>query len=266
MLKFFVPSLIACVCSIHPALAACSYPLDATPQDYDDLATFPFVKNAAQSVTAQIQASPSFDINYTALSHQVAQDTLASKGPFGDIAIPSTGKIALEMAQNIPLPMPTSPGAIWAFPQVLLDIGTKNPNGLENYILVTFTMIYGGLAPQPPAQMIVSVQGTGEGLSTTVQKIPLTLPLSDYRFGLYLNQDTRKIGVTANGTDYGYFSHRLYRQHISKVAVKLGLSEGKIQDTDPIVGKTVSFSLITDASLMSHTYPKGTTDMCGSVI
>lgn len=266
MLKILVPSFIACVCSINPALAACNYPLDAIPQDYDDLATFPFVNNASQTVTAQIQASPSFDINYTALSHQVAQDTLASQGPFGDMAIPSTGIVALEMAQSIPAPTPTAPGAIWSYPQVLLDLGTKNPKGMENYILVTFTMINGGMAPQPQTKMIVSIQGTGERDSATAQIIPLTLPMSNYRFGLYLNQDRKKIGIAVNGTDYGYFSHPLFTQHISKIAVKLGLSEGKVQETDPIVGKAVSFSLITDASLMSHTYPKGTTDMCGTVI
>lgn len=266
MLKILVPSLIACVCSVNSAFAACHYPLDATPQDYDDLATFPFIKNTDQTVTAQIQASPSFEINYTALSHQVAQDTLASKGPFGDMLIPSTGIVALEMAQSMPLPTPTAPGAIWSFPQVLLDLGTQNPKGFENYILVTFTMINGGMAPQPSPQLIVSAQGTGERFATTVQKIPLTLPLSNYRFGLYLNQDRKKIGVTVNGTDYGYFSHTLFTRHISKVAVKLGLSEGKIQATDPIVGKTIDFSLITDASQMSHTYPKGAMDMCGTVI
>ncbi len=266
MLKILVPSLIACACSISSALAACNYPLDAIREDYDDLATFPFVKNIAQTVTAQIQASPSFEINYTALSHQVAQDTLASKGPFGDIAIPSTGIVVLEMTQSIPAPTPTAPGAIWSYPQVLLDLGTQNPKGFENYILVTFTIINGGMAPQPRPQLIVSAQGTGERFATTVQKIPLTLPLSNYRFGLYLNQDRKKIGVAVNGTDYGYFSHTLFTRHISKIAVKLGLSEGKIQATDPIVGKTIDFSLITDASLMSHIYPKGTMDMCGTVI
>ncbi len=266
MLKFFVPSLFVCACSISSAFAACNYPLNATSQDYDDLATFPFVKNIDQTVTAQIQASPSFEINYTALSHKVAEDTLASKGPFGDIQIPSTGIVALEMTQSMPLPTPTAPGAIWSSPQVLLDLGTQNPKGFENYILVTFTIINGGMTPQPRPQMIVSVQGTGERFSTTAQIIPLTLPLSNYRFGLYLNQDRKKIGVTANGTDYGYFSHTLFTRHISKVAIKLGLSEGKIQATDTIVGKTIDFSLITDASLMSHIYPKGTMDMCGAVI
>lgn len=266
MLKILAPSLIACACSISSAFAACSYPLDATIQDYDALATLPFTTNAAQKVTAQIQALPSSEIHYTALSHQVALDTLAPKGPFGDMAVPSTGIFALEMAQSVPVPIPTAPGAIWSFPQVLLDLGTKNPQGIENYILVTFAFIEGGDAPQPPTQLIVFVQGTGESTPTTAQKIPLALPISNYRFGLYLNQDSRKIGVSINGTDYGSFSHSLYTQHISKVAVKLGLSEGKIQTTDPVVGKMISFSLITDANLMSHAYPKGTTDMCGNII
>jgi len=266
MSKFLVPSLIAGLCSIHTAFAACSYPLDATPQDYEQLAIAPFTQNITQTVSALISASPSSQTNFTALSHQVAQDMFAAKGPFGDMEIPSTGIVALEMAQSIPLPSPTAPGAIWSSPQVLLDLGTQNPKGFENYILVTFTIINGGMAPQPLPQLIISAQGTGERTATTVQKIPLTLPLSNYRFGLYINQDLKKIGVAVNGTDYGYFSHTLFTRHISKVAVKLGLSEGKIQATDPIVGKTIDFSLITDASQMSHTYPKGAMDMCRTVI
>jgi hypothetical protein len=136
----------------------------------------------------------------------------------------------------------------------------------ENYIIVTFTTIIGGTDPQPAPQMIISVQGTGESSATSVQKIPLTLPLSNYRFGVYFNQNTKKIGVSVNGTDYGYFSHRLFTQHISKVAIKLGLSEGKVQMLDPIIGKSIGFSLNTDASKMSHAYPKGTTDICGNTI
>ena len=253
MLKIILPSVIFVCTSIPSAFAACSYPLDTTISDYAPLPSpmkaFPVI--SGQSASAQVIAS---QVNFWVAMSNSLTNAVQNSDPVGDVTVPTSGVFVVEA--NLSMPSVPSAGVIALEPQVILDFGTVYPNGNEKTLILYPEVVANSSTPN---FIFATSESSGNLLS-----IPLTAPYSNIRVGVYVNQNTKQIGVTVNGTNYGYLAN--YAAPIVKAAFNLQGVETGIQQGDTVVGTTIGGTLITDASLISNIYPSGATDICGSVI
>ena len=98
-----------------------------------------------------------------------------------------------------------------------------------------------------------------------VQKFPVTGSTNGYqRFGFYVNQDTKKVGLIVNGVNKGYIES--FTNKPSAISFQMGSGYTRLAQNSPVLNQEVSIELITDKNQFQFTYPTGTKDICGNVI
>lgn len=88
--------------------------------------------------------------------------------------------------------------------------------------------------------------------------------LNSFRLGVYINKQTKQIGLIVNGQNQGY----LWNINGSYQNLEFALiSEYKnfLSDSSNL-GKEISIEVISDHSSLQYAYPTGTTDICGNTI
>lgn len=101
--------------------------------------------------------------------------------------------------------------------------------------------------------------------ATGMIELPLTSTTDGYqKIGIYVNQDTKQVGVIYNGVNKGYVSTNPSK--INSLAFTNGMAYYGTDSTSPNIGKVHSVELITDKNQFQFTYPTGTKDICGNVI
>ncbi|OTG67668.1 DUF4882 family protein [Acinetobacter silvestris] len=94
-------------------------------------------------------------------------------------------------------------------------------------------------------------------------KVPVTSTSDGYQqIGIYINQNTKQMGVIYNGVNKGYIS--THPQKIANLSFEMNMSSYGVEATSPNIGKDLSVDLITDKSKFSFIYPVGTKDICNN--
>ncbi|MDP2227234.1 MAG: DUF4882 family protein [Moraxellaceae bacterium] len=233
------------------ANCSCQYPLDATQEQYTPLTYPPFTSISGQTASYSIHDTASIEKHFIAASNKFV--TAALDGQQGDIALPSSGIVAFEMR-------------IDSFvPQTPESVGNQN----------LFVM----LASAPITYRFRVIVAAFSGANNTAITIPYTeqygagsfgngaltnLPLPPgYKVGIYINMNTRMIGYTLNGVDQGY--HGALPPEVTHIGLILG-ADSRATNTEPMLGNSITSTLITDAAQMTEPFPTNSKDICGKVI
>lgn len=276
MKKYLLAAAISSLASTASAL--CTYPLDATPEQYAYMSPqVPFPSVNFQSVEYVAQSTVDGTGNLRVVNYQALSDTMmdaaiasASTGlPGGDITLPTSGIVAFEW-QADHFPASEADGA-----NLYLSAGFASSNapqvlsggndGLSVSILLGNTNYGQGTF----ATAIAAARNAGVLHWGGHGTHDVTLPLSaNYRIGIYLNMNTRQVGYTLNGVDHGYLQDEqggafLIPSGVSSIG--LGFSGVmQVMDNNPLAGTPVGGTLITDKSQFTQPFPAGTTDICNS--
>jgi hypothetical protein len=260
------------------ASALCTYPLDATPAQISSAGLTPFPYVNFQSVEYTSASTIDTNGNLGVINYQALSDTgfaalvqSATTGlPNGDVTLPAAGIVAFEMAVD------RFPAAQSTEASNYLSVGFTSTHDLfatgsggQDGVAVNVVLVNSGWAPGSFAQPIGG-SATGGALAwTSSSPVPLALPLpATYRVGVYLNMNTRQVGYTLNGVDYGYLQNEgggSFQLPAGVQAISLGLN-GILQSTaeSPLIGTPVGGTLVTDQSQFTQPFPAGTTDICSA--
>ncbi|WP_335951386.1 DUF4882 family protein [Acinetobacter beijerinckii] len=278
----------------------CQYNFDATQEDYDNLwnnqnsdyliGLFPAINGQKFSLTV---APPYFSINDPEYSNFKYFDLLATSRkrlkkssddeefspPFldnlGDLPLPNTGILALEMQMDIPA-APLN-GGYYGEPGSSY-ISHINFNGItENgYVVKSGYSFRAGTADpdfgeNPPSILfMLGYQGSDSTKysSTVYYYNELKEYQSKYhRLGIYINQNTKQVGFIVNGVDQGY--QGTLPASLKNIGFDIRSWVGSDEDgkfSDKLAGLEFSSELITDRNAFQFNYPQGTTDICGNAI
>lgn len=277
MKKYLLAAVIAAMAA--PASALCTYPLDATPEQYDSANITPFPTINFQSVeyvsNSTVDTNGNLQIiNYFALSDSgfaSLVDSATTGLPSGDITLPASGIVAFEMAvDHFPAIQSTEANNY-------LSVGFTSTHDLfagqtsgQDGVAVNVVLVNSGWSPGS-FSTVVGGNTTGGTLTWASDggTVPLTLPLpATYRVGIYLNMNTRQVGYTLNGIDRGYLQNEgggAFLLPAGVQAISLGMN-GILQSTaaSPLQGTPVGGTLVTDRSQFTQPFPAGTTDVCSA--
>lgn len=252
-----IGSAVFSVFFAQPSIAApscgCTYPLDASAAQYSAFGVAPFPTISGQTTIHNvIDTGGSSPAEYYAFSSSAV--TAISGGQQGDITLPSSGVVAFEL--EISDYLSTNPSDSYD-EGITLQIRT----GTNVIAAVAHQAVhppyYAG-----PRTVAVLVDG---GIELVREETGTALPLSDtFRYGIYFNMDTLKMGYTINGVDKGYLSGNI-PSGVNKVAISVVGSSDAIS-TENVLGELIRTSLITDASVMNQPYPSDAKDICGNSI
>ncbi|MFW1952960.1 DUF4882 family protein [Acinetobacter beijerinckii] len=278
----------------------CQYNFDAIQQDYDGLwnnqysdyliGLFPISNGQKFSFTV---APPYFSnsdpeygtfnyLQYLAASKkrlQTSGDDRRFIPPFldslGDLALPNTGILALEMQLDIPA-SPLS-GGYYGEPgsSYLADI---NFNGItENGYIVRsgYSFMAGTADPDfgenPPAVFYSldyqNSDGTEYNAVVNYYNKMTEYQSKYHRLGVYINQNTKQVGFIVNGVDQGY--QGTLPAPLKNIGFDIRSWVGSDKDgkfSDKLAGLEFSSELITDRNALQFSYPQGATDICGNEI
>ncbi|VXA57510.1 conserved exported hypothetical protein [Acinetobacter proteolyticus] len=259
MKKLIIGTLIS-VSTIGSAFAACTYNLDATPAEIYALpstiptAKFPTITNQKSSFLIPSFQSTSNTVQmYVGTSSAVAQSTAANnQNVISDKNIGVSGEYAFEFLIDNFINTPiTTDGYISLGQSFILSDTNKT-------IKVGFVNLVND--PRNGINLIVSFS-KNDGSGETSQSYPVSsIPASGLRVGLFINQNSKQIGLNLNGVNKGYidsFSGTPSRIGYLTYGVAMGF-----KGSDPNIGKTISGELITDKSKIALTYAAGTKDIC----
>lgn len=268
------------------AIAACPYTLNSTSSDVAfESSSVAFSTQSGQSAGYTLAGGYTPYLATTHAGGASVGTASSSGGNLGDITLPSTGIVAVELKIN-------------SFPSIAPSGGTP-PSG-TNYIglylmggSVSLTgtpvvhdfrmsVVLNNLNPyySPPtytagrgvrALVGYTSHSTGAGPIVGTQTVGATFPPGpSFRLGLYLDMDAKRVGYIADGIDHGYMNDSnnvpfdISNLHTALVGI-IG-QEGWIDSADPIIGQSASATLVTDASLMVGPFPAGAKDICGNTI
>lgn len=237
--------------------SACSYNFDATQQDLQSANTniFPVISNGKVSYTTVLS-----DKVYMALSKNIANLISGENDPGsalllvnGDKTITSNGIQAFEF--KFQLPQIIANGTMLnAFP---ILAGGKMENGNNFFIMISYQKL------GSTNSFYVTTRDMGEnGLGPTLQFQPQNTLDGYQNIGIYLNQNTRQIGVTFDGINQGYsysYPSKLQNMYFTIASNYSGM-------TNIDVNKEFSVELLTEAAKITQSYPTGTKDICGNTI
>lgn len=241
----------------QPSTAApscgCTYPLDATAAQYSAFGATPFPTISGQTTMHHVIDTAGGPLTqYHAFSSSAA--TAVSGGQQGDITLPSSGIIAFEI--EISDYLSTNPSDSYD-EGITLQIRT----GIDVLAAVGHQAVHPPYYAGPRTIAVLLNGATAVGSEET----GTALPLSDsFRYGIYFNMDTLKMGYTINGVDKGYLAGNI-PSGISKVAIAV-VGTTYAPSTEVLLGELVRTSLVTDASVMNQPYPSGAMDICGNSI
>ncbi|MDR3027254.1 MAG: DUF4882 domain-containing protein [Acinetobacter sp.] len=249
--------------------SACTYNFDATNSQISNLGAVPFTNNSGQIVSANVTSDKKM---YLTSSAEGLNGYLTNSGT-GDKTLPSSGILAFEVAIPKFILSKPSNGEVEAdiilfskdsvnqgvlSGMIYLHSGYNNVSGYSENARVggflgggSYTMNNGQMTINNPS---VSLPFTGA-----------TLPLnSNYRVGIYLNQNSKQLGLIINGVNKGYVFN--YEKSLLNLGVILGLTTARLTPSDNVLNQEVKLSLVTDKNEFQFTYPTGTKDICGNTI
>ncbi len=272
MKKYLISTALMSVLATGQAMAVCTFALDATNGQINSVGYQPFTIKIDQRVRSPIAASTS-TIQYAASSQALLNNYL-SGSQSGDKILPTTGVVAVEYrVPYFPSTKPVNNGEVGSNIMILSD-DTTDQVGLAASLYVHSG--YNGISAYPEsARMAGYIAGGSYTLvngspqpsqpNKVLTPIALTLPLStNFRIGVYLNQDTKQLGLIVNGINQGYVFN--YDKPLKNIGFIVGSLRSSIDTTDPVVGSYAGGALITDAADMSYSYPSGAKDICGNTI
>lgn len=249
--------------------SACSYNLDANSSQISNLGAVPFTNRLEQTVSDNVTSAKNM---YMAASSGGLNGYLMNNGT-GDKILPSSGILAFEV--EIPkfiLSKPTNG-------EVEVDIMLFSKDSVNQGVLSGLIYLHSGYNNVSVYSENARVGGFLGGGSYTMNNgqmiinnpsvtLPFTgaaLPLnSNYRVGIYLNQNSKQLGLIVNGVNKGYVFN--YEKSLLNLGVILGLTTARLTTTDNVLNQEVKLSLITDKNELQFTYPTGTKDICGNTI
>ena len=272
MKKYVIATTLLSLLTAAPAMAACTYALDATNSQISSAGAQPFTIKIDQRVRSPITASTGA-VHYMA-SSQAMLGSFLSGSLVGDKTLPTTGVVAMEYrVPYFPSTKPVNNGELDSN-IILLSQDTTDQVMLAASLYVHSG--YNGVAAYPESARVggyiaggsyTVVNGSSQPNQPTtfLPTIAQTLPLStNFRIGIYLNQDSKQLGLIVNGVNQGYVF--TYDKPLKNIGFIIGSTRAKIDATDPVVGSYAGGALITDAADMAYSYPSGAKDMCGNTI
>lgn len=255
-----------------PALAVCTYPLDATQQQLAGHPltaswTVPQVTGQAMEFLVQQTLPGAYLRNYAAFSASgidALTTSYASGLPGGDVTLPASGIVAMEMrVDNFPA-QPMTAGRVWLSMGMITGNWYQNVTQLPSDALQYNIVLSNSNVTPSPGNLFIVAESISNGVRTNgYQEIPVTLPLpANTKVGLYLNMDTRQMGMTAGGVDLGYILP--IPAAVNSVSLNLGGMLIAVGSPEAQIGAPVGGTLITDAALFTEPFPAGVKDFCGN--
>lgn len=266
MKKYVITSALLAIVAAGQAMAACLYTLDATNSQINSIGAQPFNIKVDQRVRSPIAASTG-TLHY-AVGSQAMIGNILSGSLQGDKTIPTTGIVAFEYrVPYFPSTKPVDNGANEQGGEIDSRISIMSYDAVDDAKLSAIFYVHSGkngIASYPESARAGGTISSG-GALTTVPTTPLSLPLStNFRVGVYLNQDTKQLGLILNGINQGYVFN--YDKALKNIGFLISSTRSHINATDPVVGAYAGGALITDAADISYSYPSGAKDICGNTI
>lgn len=238
--------------------SACTYNFDATQaqitQAFNGASRFSDVNNSKVGFNFTPSTN---DIVYAAFSSTFANALSQSRKSFwqttGDQLIQTTGILAFEFKIKVPN---------YTLPQgetlILFPIGVSGTtSGNQN----AFMIMQGNNNNDSTAFHIAA---GAYGSAQSVIEPLVTTPSGFQKFGFYINQDTKQIGLTVNGINKGYIG--TYSTPATNFAADFTALIKPLATNASVLGQNVSFELITDRNNLTEPFPLGAKDICGNVI
>ena len=103
-----------------------------------------------------------------------------------------------------------------------------------------------------------------DGANQIVHKYPVASLGSGFRVGMFVNQNSKQIGLNVNGINKGYISS--FMGTPNKIGfITTGVTTS-IPNNDPNIGQAISGELVTDSNQIGLNYSVGIKDICGNTI
>lgn len=268
MKKYMLAAALAALAT--PAFATCPYPLDATAAQYAQTPYTPFPTITYQS--AEYLAAPTDTggylsvVNYGAFSAAGLAAAIQAGGlqPAGDVTLPASGIIAFEFnVDHFPATADTTSN-------VYIGGGFFSGNDLLNPSSgdgISFDLVFAASGWGSLTGVVAASRNNGVITWAAGPVTPLVLPLpANTRVGIYINLNTRQVGYTINGTDFGYLQAEgggafTIPATVTSVALALnGIMQ--VESGSPQIGQPVGATLVTDRAAFTQPFPAGTTDIC----
>lgn len=240
--------------------SACTYNFDANQaqitQAFNGASKFPNVNSSK----VDFSFTPSTNDNvYVAFSSTFANALSQSKKSFwqttGDKLIPTTGILAFEFKIKVPTYTLAQGETLIFFP-----IGVSGTTaGNQNAFMI---MIMQGNNNDDSTAFHIAAGAYGS--AAPVIEPLVTTPSGFQKFGFYINQDTKQIGLTVNGVNKGYIG--TYSVPATNFAADFTALVKPLATNASVLGQNVSLELITDRNNLTEPFPLGAKDICGNVI
>lgn len=237
--------------------SACVYNLNATSQQIaslsTDLTTTKFPSVVQQEVGYTIYHNEN-DL-YNLKNYGAASSTFIQSNPIGDLTIGNTGNYALEYKiNNFYTSLITNDDYFsHGFAINLTDMSSVRKIGAMKLVNDS-----SGL------NLNFFIQDMG-GSNTVFFKYPISNTVSlPFRFGLYINQNSKQIGFNVNGVDKGYLTN--FTGNVSRVGLTPLSWQARVNANAPMIGHQIKGELIMDRTKYGLNYALGTKDLCGNAI
>ncbi|NNP75565.1 DUF4882 domain-containing protein [Acinetobacter sp. Ac_3412] len=254
MKKIILGTLISAV-SISSTFAACTYNFDATQAQittaFAGFQKFPAISGQKTSFTVAATAENSQQMFIAANGNAISGQNNGSN-------VPQSGIFAYEYKVKVPTILLTNNEQIFMYPNYA---DAYYSNGKGQIVALYANHLQGSTTPN---KVMFAVGSTVDG-ATGMIELPVTSTSDGYQnIGIYVNQDTKQVGVIFNGVNKGYVSTNPNK--IISLAFTNGMAYYGIDSTSPNIGNVYSIELITDSTKLTQTYPTGTKDICGNTI
>ncbi|EPG37856.1 DUF4882 family protein [Acinetobacter colistiniresistens] len=256
--------ILGSLLSIGSASGACRYDLDATAAQISAMPTtipnlkFPTVtgQRSAFQVTSNKLDTYNVKMFFAASANTAQQMAINNQILVGDKNIAPSGQIAFEfLINNFSDTLVTSNTFIAIGYNIILtdtanalklaNIYVINDSVSGSYIKVNFSDMNGG--------------------NDTTNIYPIAISsIPGLRIGMFINQNTKQIGLNINGINKGYITS--FNGIPSKLSFLTSGYTMYVKNNDPNIGQTISGELVTDKNKMGLTYAPSTTDICGTTL
>lgn len=244
-----------------PAFAVCSYPLDATQAQFDQLPFLngwqvpPVVSSQTMEFTVQETGGGLTGMKLYAAFSSTGVDAMTTAYnanlPGGDVTLPSSGIVRVQMHID------SFPWQSFSMPRATLGLGlhimTGNPGNPLPKDSLDFSLIVSNSTntSYPFNLSVVGQSISGSNVASINQTQPFTPPPPSNTGGFYLNMDTREVGLTYDGADQPPLKDRfgnpvLVPAGVSSIALGLVGFLQNVQTGEALVGAPVGATLITD--------------------
>ena len=277
MKKYLISAALVSVLAGGQAMAVCPYTLDATATQISQItqtlsppSKFPSVNLGTQRVSGSLSASPAIATvlvagSATGIQKFLDYQTNPSGTALGDHTLPSSGIVVAEYRFNNFAAQLT--GSEYQYLNSGFEFSASNGDNAnpKNMGVSVALTNYNSLSPaKQTTELLVMVYDRVTNSILTWNTYPVSQPVANtFRVGLYVNQDSKQIGLNLNGINKGYIA--TLNDAISHAAF-MPAATSQLTSTSGVIGQSVSGTLITDASQMTLTYPSGAKDICGNTI